>query len=53
MDQWIKDPALSLLWLGFDPWPWNFCMVWVWPKEKKKGGGNKKELKGIPIVAQQ
>jgi len=30
--QGIKDMALSLLWLGsllrlgFDPWPWNFCM---------------------------
>ena len=22
---------LSLLWLRFDPWPWNFHMPWVWP----------------------
>ena len=21
---------------GFDPWPWNFRMLWAWPKEKKK-----------------
>ena len=23
----VKDSALSLLWLGFDPWPENFCML--------------------------
>ena len=22
----VKDSALSLLWLGFDPWTGNFCM---------------------------
>ena len=39
--QWVKDLALSMLWprlqLGhdFDPWPRNFCMLSVWPKEKK------------------
>ena len=27
---------LSLLWLAFDPWPGNFCMLQVWPKKKKK-----------------
>ena len=33
--QWVKDPALSLqwlgllLWCGFDPWPRNFHMLWV------------------------
>ena len=27
---------LSLLWLGFDAWPGNFCMLQVWPKKKKK-----------------
>ena len=21
MAQWVKDPVLSLLWFGFDPWP--------------------------------
>ena len=33
----------SLLWYGFDPWPRNFHMLWVWPppppprkKEKRK-----------------
>ena len=25
----VKDTALSLLWLGFDPWPGNSCMPWV------------------------
>ena len=28
----VKNPALSLLWLGFQPWPGNFCMTWAWPK---------------------
>ena len=42
MVQWVKDPALSLLWLGsmlwlgFDPWPGNLHMPWAWPKKKKK-----------------
>ena len=22
----VKDPALSLMWCGFHPWPRNFCM---------------------------
>ena len=33
---WVKDPVLSLLWWGFDPWPGNFCMLQPWPKKKKK-----------------
>ena len=36
MTQRVTDPALSLLWLRFNLWPWNFCMLWVQPKEKKK-----------------
>ena len=32
----VKDPALSLLWLGFDPWPGNFHM----PRVKKKTWDN-------------
>ena len=42
MAQWVKDPALPLLWLRlllwcmFDPRPGSFCMLWVWPKKKKK-----------------
>ena len=37
--QWVKDLALSLLWLrlllwhGFDPWPGNICMPQTWPKK--------------------
>ena len=31
----VKDSALSLLWLGFDPWPGNFCMPQVWAKTNK------------------
>lgn len=35
----MKDPALLLqlgllLWPGFDPWPRNFYMPWVWPPAK-------------------
>ena len=33
--QQVKDPVLSRQWLGLNPWPRNFCMPWVWPKEKK------------------
>ena len=29
------------LWLGFDPWPGNFHVPWVWPRKEKK-----KESKG-------
>ena len=32
----IKIPAPSLLWLRFDPWPRNFCMLQVWPKKRKQ-----------------
>ena len=24
--QWVKDPVLPQLWLGFSPWPRNFHM---------------------------
>ena len=50
MAQWVKDPALSLLWLGsllwcsFSPWPRNFSMLWVWPKREKKT----KDRDGMP-----
>lgn len=30
----VEDSALSLLWLGFDPWPGNFCVLDTWPKTK-------------------
>ena len=41
VDQQVKDPTSLLwlwlqLWLGFDPWPGNFCMPWAWPKNKNK-----------------
>ena len=38
----LKDPTLPQrwhrlqLWLGFNPWPENFHMPWVWPLKKKK-----------------
>ena len=37
----VKDPALSLKWLGsqlwywFSPWTRNFHMPWTWPKRTK------------------
>ena len=39
--QWVKDPALlqmwhrSPLWFVFDPWPGNFHVPQLWPKNKK------------------
>ena len=42
MAQWVKDPALLMLWLwlqqwhGFDPWPGNFRMLQVQPKKQNK-----------------
>ena len=32
----VKDSALSLLWLRFDPWLGNFCMPRDQPKKKEK-----------------
>ena len=40
--QWVKDPALLQLWhrlqmwLGFCPWPRNFHLPWVQPKNVKQ-----------------
>ena len=36
MAQWVKDLALSLLWLRFHPRPGNFRMSQAQPKKKKK-----------------
>lgn len=39
---WVKDPALSPLWLwllqwcGFDPWYGYFCMLRVLPQQEEK-----------------
>ena len=32
----VKDPVLSLLWFGFDPWPGSSKMQKEWSKKKKK-----------------
>ena len=49
----VKDTALSLLRLGFDPWFKNFRMLWVWPKKKKKrkrdGKGTRRKFQCIPL----
>lgn len=34
--QLVKDPARSLLWLGFEPCPWSFCVPWVQPKKEER-----------------
>ena len=44
MARQVEDLAVPLmwlgllLWLGFSPWPGNFCMLWAWPKKKKALG---------------
>ena len=32
----VKDPMLSLLWCGFDPWLGNLHILWAWPKKKER-----------------
>lgn len=36
----VKDQALSLMWLRFDPRPRNFCLPRVWPKQNKPFWGD-------------
>ena len=49
--QWVKDPALSLGWVGllmlkrFEPWPGNFHMPWKGKKKKKKKGRRRLQSK--------
>ena len=49
--QQVKDQVLSLkqlgslLWCGFDPYPENFCMLWMWQKKKKKKKEKKEKRK--------
>ena len=31
-----KNSVLSLLWIRLSLWLWNFLMLQVWPKERKK-----------------
>ena len=32
----VKDLVLSQLWHRFDPWPGNFCILWVGASKKIK-----------------
>ena len=56
--QWVNDPALSTLWLEFDPWPQDVYVQRAGPKQnetkQKKPPKNrpKKKKKGVPVVAQ-
>ena len=34
----VKNLALSLLWLGFNPWPGTFCMLLVRLEKKERKG---------------
>jgi len=34
--QQVKDPAFSLLWHRFDPWPGTFHVPWMQPKKKNE-----------------
>ena len=42
--QQVKDPALSLLWLKFSPWPRNCYMLQVQPKTDEAEGCEKSSL---------
>ena len=44
---WVKDLALSRLWLGFDPWPGNFCMPGAQPKKTLPNNNNEDRMKTI------
>ena len=33
--QWVKDPALPLLWHRFHNWPWELLHATAKPKKKK------------------
>ena len=45
--QCVKDPALSLSWLRFNPWPGNFHTLPLQIKKKKEKKKKKKEKKRI------
>ena len=45
----VKDLALLLLWLGFNPWPRNICVSGALTKEKKKKRKVKKEERKTQI----
>ena len=45
----VKDLALSLLWLGFNTWPGNFHMPWVWPIKKGRWQGDRAFPAGLAV----
>ena len=60
MAQWVKDPALSLLWLWFqlwhrfDSWPREFCILWVQQnKQTNKHLKKKKKTQGSSFLLEQ
>ena len=59
MAQWVKDLALSLLWLmsllscGFNPWPGKFCMIYAQPKRKERKEKKIQNLRPLPVLLSQ
>ena len=57
MVQPVKDLALLQLQHGFNLWPRNFHMLWVWPKKEKENKDMLLDLKGpnrliIPCISE-
>ena len=48
MAQQVKNLALSLLWLRFDPWPWTFHMLQVQPNNNQTKKNTTKPKKPKP-----
>ena len=51
MAQWVMDPALSLLWHGFDSQPGNFHTPQSMPKTKTKTKTKRKPL--VEVIGQR
>ena len=54
MAQQVKDPASSLLWLRFSPWPGKFYMLWVKDRERERERERERAREGmhfLPFVA--
>ena len=41
---WVKELTLSLLWLPFNPWPWNVCIPQIQPEKKTKNKNKTEEF---------
>ena len=50
MAQWVKDPALSLLWHGFNPWPGEFLHSPGLAKNKTKNKKKQSSQCGSAVI---